>query len=159
MLSRPLPGCWDTSVSLAGGQWKLTSEMFLTPPRPAPSPSCPAPDGKCSRIFKPGRRVSGCCAGSGAEGMKYSCSPARKRKRMDTLGWRVCLFIQLRPSLIKLLAARQVTAIFFTSARLRLKQSKTKRRWMQKSSKRRLGSPTGHVCAGAAGAPVPQPMT
>lgn len=35
---------------------------------------------------------------------------------MDTPGRRVCRFIQLKPGLIKLLAARQVTVIFLTSA-------------------------------------------
>lgn len=111
--------------------------MFLTPPRPPLPlpPSRPAPDGKCSCIFlKPARRVAGCCAGTGAKGMKYSCSPPpqpslnrRKKKRMDIPGRRTCRFIQVRPGLIKLLAAGQVTVIFFTTTRPRKRERERER--------------------------------
>ena len=109
----PFQAWWDTPVSLSVSlsvscrrSLKLTSEMFLTPPRPPihPPRTRPAPDGKCGRILKgAARRFTGCCSGGGAEGMKYSCSPKKKKKRkkkkekrMDTPGRRACRFIQLK---------------------------------------------------------------
>lgn len=74
----PPPSC--LSPSPRGGHQKLTSEMFLTPPRPS-SATPPHQMGSVAASWEPARRVTGCCAGSGAEGMKYSCSTLLKEKK------------------------------------------------------------------------------
>lgn len=74
----PPPSC--LSPSPRGGHQKLTSEMFLTPPRPS-SATPPHQMGSVAAFWEPARRVTGCCAGSGAEGMKYSCSTLLKKKK------------------------------------------------------------------------------
>lgn len=80
------------------------------------------------------------------------------KKWMDTPGWRVCRFIQLRPGLIKLLAVRQVMLISFASARpwvcLSFTHTNSEKDLFESPLSQRLWSPSRQVCGDAEEVPL-----
>lgn len=86
-----LSAWWDASVSASlpvsvsgGGSPKVdlrnvphtSSASSATPPTPAPHQM-----GSVAAFLELAHRVTGCCAGSRAEGMKYSCSTLQKKEK------------------------------------------------------------------------------